>query len=213
MRCLVISIPHPFFLPLLIYKAGFPPWLSSKIIYLQMQETWGWSLCWEDPWRRKWQSTSVFLSGKFYGWRSLKGYSPKGCQESDGLSTHTSIKHIHILGFCILYYYLYISLLVPGFRSLPAWVHVLRALFREGLLHSKFSKILCIRKYPPFFITFRWQSSWIQLWVQNYFFARFRRCHFSFPLCLVLFRTLTPVWSLFFPTWKLLEFFSLALIS
>ena len=28
------------------------------------------------PWRKKWQPTSVFLSGKFYGQRSLAGYSP-----------------------------------------------------------------------------------------------------------------------------------------
>ena len=27
-------------------------------------------------WRRKWQSTAVFLPGKSYGWRSLTGYSP-----------------------------------------------------------------------------------------------------------------------------------------
>ena len=159
MRCLVISIPHPlfififFFLPLLTYKAGFPCRLSSKIIHLQIQETWVRPLCWEDPWRRKWQSTSVFLSGKFYGWRSLKGYSPKGCQESDGLSTQTSIKYI--LGLCILYYYLYSSLLLPGFSSLLAWVQALRALSERDFLHSKFSKILCIRKYPPFTITFK----------------------------------------------------------
>ena len=30
------------------------------------------------PWKRKWQSTSVFLSGKSYEQRSLKGYSPWG---------------------------------------------------------------------------------------------------------------------------------------
>jgi len=33
-------------------------------------------------WRRKWQSTSVFLPGKSHGQRSLKGYSPKGHKES-----------------------------------------------------------------------------------------------------------------------------------
>ena len=27
-------------------------------------------------WRRKWQSTPVFLPGKFHGWISLVGYSP-----------------------------------------------------------------------------------------------------------------------------------------
>ena len=35
------------------------------------------------PWRRKWQSTPVFLPGKCHGQRSLAGYSPWGCKELD----------------------------------------------------------------------------------------------------------------------------------
>ena len=35
--------------------------------------------------RRKWQPTPVLLPGKFHGWRSLVGYSPWGCQESEQL--------------------------------------------------------------------------------------------------------------------------------
>ena len=35
------------------------------------------------PWRRKWQPTPVFLPGKSHGQRSLMGYSPWGCKESD----------------------------------------------------------------------------------------------------------------------------------
>ena len=35
------------------------------------------------PWRRKWQSTPVFLPGESHGWRSLVSYSPRGCKESD----------------------------------------------------------------------------------------------------------------------------------
>ena len=35
------------------------------------------------PWRRKWQCTPVFFPGKFRGQRSLMGYSPWGCKESD----------------------------------------------------------------------------------------------------------------------------------
>ena len=35
------------------------------------------------PWRRKWQPTPVFLPGESHGQRSLVGYSPGGCQESD----------------------------------------------------------------------------------------------------------------------------------
>ena len=34
------------------------------------------------PWRRKWQSTPVFLHGKSYGQRTLAGYSPWGHKES-----------------------------------------------------------------------------------------------------------------------------------
>ena len=35
------------------------------------------------PWSRKWQPAPVFLPGKSHGQRSLVGYSPWGCQESD----------------------------------------------------------------------------------------------------------------------------------
>ena len=33
--------------------------------------------------RRKWQPTPVLLPGKFHGWRTLVGYSPRGHKESD----------------------------------------------------------------------------------------------------------------------------------
>ena len=35
------------------------------------------------PWRRAWQPTPVFLPGESHGQRSLVGYSPQGCKESD----------------------------------------------------------------------------------------------------------------------------------
>ena len=35
------------------------------------------------PWRRKWQPSPVFLPGESHGQRSLGGYSPQGCKESD----------------------------------------------------------------------------------------------------------------------------------
>ena len=46
-------------------KLGFNPWVG-KI-----------------PWRSKWQPAPVFLSGKSHGQRSLVGYHPWGCKESD----------------------------------------------------------------------------------------------------------------------------------
>ena len=35
------------------------------------------------PWRREWLPTPVFLPGENHGQRSLAGYSPWGCKESD----------------------------------------------------------------------------------------------------------------------------------
>ena len=46
-------------------ETGFDPWVG-KI-----------------PWRRKWQSTPVFLPVESRGQSSLEGYSPQGHQESD----------------------------------------------------------------------------------------------------------------------------------
>ena len=34
-------------------------------------------------WRRKWQPSPILLPGESHGWRSLVGYSPWGCTESD----------------------------------------------------------------------------------------------------------------------------------
>ena len=49
-------------------------------------------------WRRKWQPTPVFLSGKFHGQRSLVGYSPWGSQSR-------MIQAYYI--YCALYFYHY----------------------------------------------------------------------------------------------------------
>ena len=37
----------------------------------------------KTPWRRAWQPTPVSLPGESHGQRSLVGYSPWGCTESD----------------------------------------------------------------------------------------------------------------------------------
>ena len=57
----------------------------------EMQETWIQSLGWEDPLVREWQLTPVFLPGELHGQRSLVGYSPWGCKESDILELLTFI--------------------------------------------------------------------------------------------------------------------------
>ena len=57
-----------------------------------MQETWLWSLGWEDPlgrspekipWKREQLPTPVFYPGEFHGQRSLAVYSPWACKESE----------------------------------------------------------------------------------------------------------------------------------
>ena len=49
-------------------------------------------------WRRKWQPTPVFLSGKSHGQRSLVGYSLWGHKESDTATTPpTTKKHFFFL--------------------------------------------------------------------------------------------------------------------
>ena len=50
-------------------RCGFTPWVG-KI-----------------PWRRAWQSTSVFLPGECHEQRSLVGFSPQGRKESDTTET------------------------------------------------------------------------------------------------------------------------------
>ena len=48
-----------------------------------MQETGVRSLGWEDPLEEEMATHSVFLPGESHGQRSLAGYSPWGCKESN----------------------------------------------------------------------------------------------------------------------------------
>ena len=65
---------------------GFPWWCSSKDSACQFrrQKRLGFDP-WvrKSPWRKKWQPTPVFLPGKSCGQKSLVGYSPRGCKESN----------------------------------------------------------------------------------------------------------------------------------
>ena len=61
----------------------FPGGSDGKSVCLQSGKPGFNSWVRKNPWRRKWQPTPVLLPGKFHGWRSLVGYSPLGCKESD----------------------------------------------------------------------------------------------------------------------------------
>ena len=73
-------------------QMGFPGGLVIKNppAPQETQETRVISLDWEDSRRRKWQPTPVFLPREFHGQRSLVGYSPWDCKESD-THTHTIV--------------------------------------------------------------------------------------------------------------------------
>ena len=62
--CIASASSSPSHLDLLL------PWLASLVAQ-------------KDPQERKWQPTPVLLPGKSHGQRSLVGYSPWSCKESD----------------------------------------------------------------------------------------------------------------------------------
>ena len=63
---------------------GLPWWLSVKESTCQCRRRHGFDP-WvgKIPWRKKSQPTSAFLPGKYHWQRSLVGYSPWVCKESD----------------------------------------------------------------------------------------------------------------------------------
>ena len=62
-----------------------------------MQETWVQSLGQEDPWKRAWQPTPVFLPGKFHGQRRLAGHSPWHPKQPDVTEQLTFSLLLHTL--------------------------------------------------------------------------------------------------------------------
>ena len=74
-----------------IWAVGFPGGKVVKESTCQCQrykKMWVPSLGWEDPWRRKWQPTPVFLPGESHGQRRLAGYTPWGQKRPTWLNTH-----------------------------------------------------------------------------------------------------------------------------
>ena len=69
------------------WLVGFARWASLVARSLKnlpaMPETGVRPVGLEDPWRREWQSTPVFLPGEFHGQRSQASCSPSGSKESD----------------------------------------------------------------------------------------------------------------------------------
>ena len=129
-----------------------------------MQETCVWFLCQEEPWRRKWQATPIFLPGKSNGQRSQVGYSPVQFSHSNSLhpidcsmpslpvhhqlpeSTQT---HVHWVGDAIQQFHLLSSPSPPTFclsqnQGLFKWVsssHQVAKVLEFQLKHQSFQWI------------------------------------------------------------------------
>ena len=77
------------------FQILFHYWLFQDTGYSSLCYTIGpchLSLLYIVEWKRKWQPTPVFLPGESHGEKSLEGYSPWGCKESD---TTERLTHTH----------------------------------------------------------------------------------------------------------------------
>ena len=66
-----------------------------------MQETQVWSLGPEDPIEKEMATHSSILAGKSHGQRSLAGYSPWDCKESD-MTEQLNNKLDILIGTCLI---------------------------------------------------------------------------------------------------------------
>ena len=77
---------------------GLPQWLSGKESACNAGDL-GSIPGQEDPLEGAWQPTLVFLPGEFHGQRSLVGYGPCGCKESDTTEvTENALTYIYQYG-------------------------------------------------------------------------------------------------------------------
>ena len=88
-----ISFPYPLATTKLL-SGSISAYIAQSVKNLPaMQETQVHSWVGKILWRRKWQSTPVFLPGKSHGQRSLVGYSPWGCKVRHDLATKPPSPH------------------------------------------------------------------------------------------------------------------------
>ena len=86
LKCLLFcKIPFPPFFPLVVYflKKSVYLFIFFSLIELLTSCILLTSALQYLKWRRKWQTTPVFLPGESCGWRSLVGCCPWGRTESD----------------------------------------------------------------------------------------------------------------------------------
>ena len=83
---------------------GLPWWLRQKRICLQCGRHGFDSCVGKIPWKRAWQSPLVLLPGESQGQRSLTGYNPWICKESDMTEQLRTIQSTQGTVWCCINY-------------------------------------------------------------------------------------------------------------
>ena len=131
-----------------IHISGLPRWHNGKKPTCQCRRPRFVPWVGNIPWRRKWHSTPVDLPGKFHGQRSLAGYTPWGCKQSDTTEhayTYVTIQWENIfstpVGFRVLLPNQYSSFTTTQLQeiSFAYFEHVLLKLYSNHLFVSVFS--------------------------------------------------------------------------
>ena len=76
-------------------KLGFPGGSVGKESACTAGDVGSFLMGRRGPWRRKRQPTPVFFPGESHGQRSLAGYSPPGCKESDRIEANEHSAHTY----------------------------------------------------------------------------------------------------------------------
>ena len=135
----------------------------------------------------KWQTTPVLLSGESHGWRSLVGYSPRGCTESDT----TERLQFHFTFF--LYKVLWLLNLDTGMREVEEFkflpevaVYSLGTVVWSQVLHWSLTILilnlltncewdLCFNlqeAYVPLFPLFFFFTIFLTSWLRSFFLIK-----------------------------------------
>jgi len=94
-----------------------------------MRETWVQSLGQEDPWRRKWQPTPIFLPGKLHRQTSLMSYNSRGHKESDTTEKLTLSLSLPWVYLCVFIHHFHCFQFIKEVEHVPYYiVHILRSI-------------------------------------------------------------------------------------
>ena len=91
-HCNFLLSPFSELLILVIILLGLPWWLRQLRICLQCRRPRFNPWVRKIPWRREWLPTPGFLPGEFHGQKSLVGYNPRSCKESDTTEWLTTMR-------------------------------------------------------------------------------------------------------------------------